>query len=505
MIILRFFDSRARALLVVAPLSASIFFSGCASTITPQLFPAPIAVPAQKSELSTSMVDCSKYPESLRTINGRTDEQKAQSWSFDGQERLCRSRMRADLLRQAYVGAVVDQSAERNVINIVLLAIGGSTGYQLLRHGLSGNTAILPYLAAAGGAVYGYAALTQSEAKQIVYLTGAEALTCIYAASDELQISPAELGAIVDGDTNLRKSVNTLRTRVGIVLAKDYERPDRCKTKAASPSTCETGAQGAGKKLYDAARPNGCSDRPAAKTCDGRLAAAAAALEPEIKEAEDLLSQVTMKLSEIERNGGRVYTATDSVSYAIGREVLKTEASAATVLTTLQSMRGVISQLMGSAQSGTKLPGAAPARASHSQFEVELNELRNAKARVREHERTLSARLKAFPDKMSACQGPETMARITVSPNVEQLTLVPERPFTLLATGSNATPSVNLLGDSTNAVDLQPKVNGNQLEAVLTLKKADRDVAATLQFSAPGAVSVSVPLVYYKPLKPSAK
>lgn len=502
---LRFFDSRSCIHLVVAPLSASILFSGCASTISPQLFPAPIAVPAQESELSSSMADCSKYPERLSAINGRTDEQNVQSWSFDGQERLCRSRMRADLLRQAYVRAVIDQSAERNVLNTLLLGIGGATGYQLLRHGLSGNTATLRYLAAAGGTVYGYATLTQSQARQIVYLTGAEALTCIYAASDELQISPAELYAIVKDDAKLRESVNKLRMKVGNLLAEDYKRPDRCKTKAASPSTCETGAKGAGKRLYDAARPDGCSDRPAAKTCDGRLAAAAAALEPEVKEAEELLAQVTMKLSEIERIGGRVHTATDSVSYAISREVLKTEASAATVLTTLQSMRGVISQLMGSAQSGTKLPGAAPARASHSQFEVELNVLRNAKARVREHERTLSARLKAFPDKMSACQGPETMAQISVSPNVEQLTLVPERPFTLLATGSNATPSVNLLGDPANAVNLQSKVTGNQVEAVLTLKKADRDVAASLQFSVPGAVSVSVPLVYYRPLKPGVK
>mgnify|MGYP000237466886 CR=1 FL=1 len=54
-------------------------------------------------------------------------------------------------------------------------------------------------------------------------------------------------------------------------------------------------------------------------------------------------------------------------------------------------------------------------------------------------------------------------------------------------------------------MDLLPKVNGNQLEVVLTLKKADHDVAASVQFSAPGAVSVSVPLVYYKPLKPGAK
>lgn len=502
---LRMFYARSRVHLVVAPLSASILFSGCASTISPQLFPAPIAVPTQQSELSSSMADCSKYPERLSEIKDVTDEQNVQRWPFGGQERLCRSRMRADLLRQAYVRAVVDQSAERNVLNTFLLGIGGATGYQLLRHGLSGNTATLRYLAAAGSMVYGYATLTQSQARHIVYLTGAEALTCIYAASDELQISPAELEAIVKDDGKLRESIQTLRKSVGVALANDHNRADRCKTKAASRATCETSADGPGKKLFDAARPKGCSDKPASRTCDGRLAAAAAALEPEIKEAEELLAQVTMKLSEIERTGGRVHTATDNVSYAIGREVLKTEASAATVLTTLESMRNVMSQLMGSAQSGPKRPGAAPVLASHSQFEVELNALRTAKAREQEHERTLSARLKAFPDKMSVCQGDETMARIAVSPSVEQLTLVPERSFTLLATGSKATPSVNLMGDSANAVDLQTKVNGNQLEAVLTLKKADRDVAASVQFSAPGAVSVSVPVAYYKPLKPGAK
>ncbi|NMG31966.1 hypothetical protein, partial [Aromatoleum evansii] len=443
-------DVHLRVRILAAPLIVCALVGGCASTVSPQLFPPPMVV----SEEERAVTACDAY------LASRNEERKGDAalWLFDSQLTLCRARERADLLRREYVGAVVDQSAERSVINTMLLGIGGVAGYQLLKHGLDGSNATLRYLAAAGGTVYGYSTLTLPHARQVVYLGGAEALTCIYGASDELQISPAELGSIINDEAALRASIENLRTIMGNKFKEEYGRPDRCKTNRSSPTGCESGANDVGKKLFDAARPKGCVDRPAVTTCDESLPRASEALEPEISEAERLHARVRIQLSRIGAKAGEVRQATDKVSYSISGEVLKTEASSAAVLSTIESMRGVVSQLMGSAQSGekflSKLPSADDKRVRYPEFEAAVYQLRNTAARVREHEQALSGRLSAFPDKMGACQGIETMGRITVEPNPDQLTLVPNRLFTLFATGSNATPSVNLLDDPASAVSL---------------------------------------------------
>lgn len=479
------------AALVIA---SSLLIGGCAGTaVNPQLFPTPVATSSEEHEFPDSQHECAAYGRARDAA--RHD---AALWPFDGQRRLCIARLRADLLREKYVGAVAKQSAEGNVLNTVLLGIGGVAGYHLLRNGLTANLSTLRYLAAGGGALYGYTTLTQSQARQVVYLTGAEALTCIHAASGELQVSPEELRTIVDADAELRSSTEYMRLRLAQAFEEDHGRPGRCKTKTAGPDPCHVGVTGVGQMLFDAAPPKGCGKRAAVRTCDDSLARAASALEAEISDADELHSRVAMRLSELERLSGRVRAATDSVSYAISREVLKTEASSSTVLNTIEGMRGVVAQLTGTAQSGFPQALVEDGRARHPMLEGALHRLRNAKARVREHDRTLAARLKAFPEKIGLCQGLDTMARISVEPNLEQVVLVPDRPFTVLATGSSATPSANLLGDPDNALTFQSKVNGKQLETVVTLKKADRNVAASLQFSAPGAVSVVIPLIYVK-------
>ncbi|MBL8448047.1 MAG: hypothetical protein JNJ44_11610 [Zoogloeaceae bacterium] len=433
------------------------------------------------------------------------DTQDAEPATFNTQLELCKERQRTEALRLRYVDAVVEESQQKSVVNTMLMGVGGVAGYHLLKHGLGGGTGTLRYLAAGGGALYGYGTLIAPQARQLLYLTGAEALTCIHAASGELQIPPTELRGFIDAQCKLRKAISTLQSAPAQRYVSARAQVGGCRIRGGKAGACTVGAKGVGKALFEVAPPKGCADQPASDSCRDEFARSARLIEPEVREAQALLAQIQSRLDEIGRLSRQIRPATDTVSYGISREVLKTEASPAAVVSTFENMRGVVSQLMGTAQSGPKFTDPGP-RSNQTNVVVshyqEHYQLRDALARARETERALADRSKAFTEKVRECQGQGAISRIVIEPGLEQLTLVPDRPFTIYATGTTGTPSVNLLGDPTSAVALQTKANGKQLEAVVTLKKADKSIAASLQFSAPEATSVTLPLVYFaKPAK----
>ena len=209
-----------RTHLLILPWLLGGLVSACASRISPQIFPRPTPVSDSLRNQLDAPLDCSEY-ESAWT--GSTVRRR-----FDTQHKLCLVRARADLLRQDYVAAVVNDSTENAVLSSLLVAIAGAAGYQLLRNGLtSAPTQPLTSLAAAGATIYGYSSLTHSPARQLVRLAGAEALTCIYQASGELQIPAADLREIVDHSRHLRKTVDDLRSTLGQLSAADLRRSDR--------------------------------------------------------------------------------------------------------------------------------------------------------------------------------------------------------------------------------------------------------------------------------------
>lgn len=488
-------EQRRRKRLLVLPLLLGALISGCASRISPQIFPR--ATPASeelRSELSAQL-DCSEY-------SSNNAKPPAFARRLANQKRLCVDRARADLLRQEYVSAVVDHSTENSVLSAVLLAIAGAAGYQLLKNGFDGTTSTLNYLAATGATVYGYSTLTYSPARQLVHLAGAEALTCIYEASDQIQIPAAGLREIVDHSKQLRDAIAKLRTTLGTKSQEEHKRPERCTTTPARPGNCSSGANGAGQALFAAAPPAGCAARPASKSCDLALARAIAAAEVEINSAETLHAAVEASLNDIDRTAAQVRGATDAVSYSIGKEVLKTEAPPAAALAAIQSMRSVMAQLSGTAQSGPKPPPPAEDRARHPDLEVGLYTLRTAMASVREDDAALRSRLSDFKSKMLACQSSQPANQISVSPPSGQVNLVPNQAIAFQAVGTSSAPVANIQGDPSNAVAITREPNGNRVTVTITLTKADKNVAATLEFTSPGATPVQVWLMYFAPAKP---
>jgi hypothetical protein len=469
--------------------------SGCVSRISPQIFPP--ATPASeelRSQLSAPL-DCREY--SLPGAKPLALERR-----LANQNRLCVDRARADLLRQEYVSAVVDHSTENSVLSAVLLAIAGAAGYQLLKNGFDGTTTTLNYLAATGATVYGYSTLTYSPARQLIHLAGAEALTCIYEASDQIQIPAAGLREIVGHSKQLLDAISTLLTTLGKTSEAELKRPDRCTTKPARPGTCSSGANGAGMALFAAAPPAGCAARPASKSCDLALIRAIAAAEEETKTAEALHAAVEASLNDIDRTAAQVRAATDAVSYSTGKEVLKTEASPAAALAAIQSMRSVMAQLGGTGQSGPKVRQPAGDRVRHPDLEADLYALRTAMASVREDDDALRSRLSDFKSKMLACQSSQPANQISVSPPPGDVTLVPNQPLSFQAVGTSSAPVANIQGDPSNAIAITRDPNGNRVTVTTTLTKADKDVAATLEFASPGATPVKVFLTYFAPAKP---
>ncbi len=476
-------------------LLVGLAMSGCQSTLSPQIFPEPLA-----GENPDQSEKCAIYKRSEGS-----DTQDAERATFTTQLELCQERQRTEALRLRYVDAVVEESQQKSVVNTMLMGVGGVAGYHLLKHGLGGGTGTLRYLAAGGAGLYGYGTLIAPQTRQLLYLTGAEALTCIHAASGELQISPTELKGFIGTQSNLRAAISTLQNAPAQRYEEFRSQAGGCRIRSGKVSACAAGATGVGKQLYDVARPKGCADQPASDSCRAEFARSVRLIEPEVREAQALLAQIQSRLDEIGSLSRQIRPATDKVSYSISREVLKTEASPAAVVSNFENMRGVVSQLMGTAQRGPKFIDPGP-RSNQANVLVahfqEHYQLRDAMARARETEQALAERSKAFTKKVRECQSQGAISRIVIEPGLEQLTLVPDRPFTIYATGTTGTPSVNLLGDPTNAVALQTKANGKQLEAIVTLKKADKSIAASLQFSAPEATSVTLQLVYFaKPAK----
>lgn len=458
------------------PLLIAALLSGC-STLTPQVFPPP-------APMSDS---CSEYD--LQIAEPR----------FGTQNQLCKDRARAELLRQDYIRYVVDHSTENATMSALLVGIAGAAGYQLLRNGLTGApTRTLSYLAATGATIYGYSSLTHSPPRQLVYLAGAEALTCVYEASAAIQIPAAELSAIVADSDALRAHIKGINDELGRLWQSELQRSDRCKTTPATKSECISGTTGAGQQLFEAAPPAGCASRAASRSCDRSLENATRDFDAAIAAADKLHEHVMELLNKIGILAPKIRKATDNVSVAVGRAVAETEVSAAAALLAIQNMRSVVAQLSGTAQSGT-LRGATE-RSRHPKIEAMFYKLRNVVKPVEEHQNALVKRLNAFSDGMEACQSVNQLNRITLAPPVDQLELTAGRSYTFSATGTSVAPTVNLFNDPDKAIDFKPpEVNGNLIKATLSLAKSDKNVNANLQFSSPGAAPLEIKLVYTAP------
>jgi hypothetical protein len=208
-------------------------------------------------------------------------------------------------------------------------------------------TQTMSYLAASGATIYGYSSLTHSPPRQLVYLAGAEALSCVFEASAAIQIPAAELNDIMVDNDALRAVVEDVNLKLGSLWQSELQRVDRCKTRPSKKSACSSGTTGAGELLFTAAPPVGCASRPASSSCDRRLENATRDLDAAIRAANELHAQVVDRLNRIERLVPQIRSATDRVSYAVGKEVVRTETSAAAALLAIQSMRGGAGPALG--------------------------------------------------------------------------------------------------------------------------------------------------------------
>jgi hypothetical protein len=476
-----------RCRILAGPLLLAALASGC-NTLSTQIFPQSTAASDMLREQANEPAGCSEY-------------HAGQGARFGTQRRLCLERARADLLRQDYVRAVVDHSTQNATLSALLVAIAGAAGYQLLRHGVTdAPTQTMSYLAASGATIYGYSSLTHSPPRQLVYLAGAEALSCVFEASAAIQIPAAELNDIMVDNDALRAVVEDVNLKLGSLWQSELQRVDRCKTRPSKKSACSSGTTGAGELLFTAAPPVGCASRPASSSCDRRLENATRDLDAAIRAANELHAQVVDRLNRIERLVPQIRSATDRVSYAVGKEVVRTETSAAAALLAIKSMRGVLAQLSGTAESGALR--TVGERSRYSDLEPLFYQLRSAEAPVKEHKKALRKRLNAFAEGMDACQSVNQVNRITLTPVLDSVELTPGQSYTFTATGTSVAPTVNLFNDSDKAIEFKPpEVNGNLVKATLRLGKSDKDVHASLQFSSPGASQVEVELTYFAPGK----
>jgi len=406
------------------------------------------------------------------------------------------------MLRQSYIQAFKEQSTENGIVNLMLFGTVTAALFPYLRYGFTDptHTARAIYPAAAAGTLYGYSKLGHSQARQLLYIAGAEALSCIIEASSALQISPSELNDIDNDAMILRNQITAVRTNAAKLLEKDLARTNRCTVTLARNPSCSRPGSGAGAALFTAAPPKGCVGKSATKICDASIAGALDALEARLVEAEALHAQVEERLNAIAVLVPVVGTKTDIVAYQIGREVLATETSPEGALKAAQSIGGIVADLTGVAQSGPKRPlNPQEMMKRHPEMEDFLSKIRNASAPVAEHERSLKKREVAFQDKIRSCRGAASQSQIVVEPFLESLELTPDQEFVFLASSGNATPTVNLIGDTNQALDFNSQINGTHLKATLKLRaaKSDKKVNATLYFSAPGAAPVSVPIVYW--------